>query len=72
MLGNLLLSTDTDRFSMHFFLVTVFLILFFIKEKDTAFSNSYDESVAMIRKNKAVLAVFGISIARIIFSGVRF
>lgn len=72
MLGNLLLSTDTDRFSMHFFLVTVFLMLFFIKEKDTAFSNSYDESVAMIRENKAALAVFGISITRIVFSGVRF
>lgn len=72
MLGNLLLSTDTDRFSMHFFLVAVFLMLFFIREKDTAFSSSYDESIAKLRENKAGLAVFGISIARIVFSGVRF
>lgn len=72
MLGNLLLSTDTDRFSMHFFLVAVFLMLFFIREKDTAFSYSYDETIKTLSQNKAGLTVIGISIARIVFSGVRF
>lgn len=72
MVINLLLSTDTDRFSMHFLLASVLLLIFFIKEKDVAFSDSYDEVTQKLSKNNTVLAIVGISIARIVLSGVRF
>lgn len=69
---NLLLSTDTDRFSMHFLLACLFLMLFFIKENNASFSESYDEAAEKIDKNKAAVAIIGVSAARIILSGVRF
>ncbi len=72
MLINLLLSTDTDRFSLHFILSSLLLLMFFFKEKDSAFSDSYDESVSKLGENKAILTVVGVSLARAILSGVRF
>lgn len=72
MLINLLLSTDTDRFSLHFILSSLLLLMFFVKEKDSAFSDSYDESVSKLGENKTILTVVGVSLARAILSGVRF
>ncbi len=72
MIINLLLSTDTDRFSLHFLLASLLLLVFFIKENDANFSEGYDEAIKKIGKNKAILAIVGLSIARIVFSGVRF
>ncbi len=72
MLINLLLSTDTDRFSLHFLLASLFILMFFVKEKDTTFSESYDEIVKKIDKSKAVVTIAGVCLARIILSGVRF
>lgn len=72
MLINLLLSTDTDRFSLHFILSSLLLMMFFVKEKDSAFSDSYDESVSKLGENKTILTVVGVSLARAILSGVRF
>ena len=72
MIINLLLSTDTDRFSLHFLLASLMILLFFIKEKDSVFSECHDEIIAKIGKNKAVFAIVGFSIARIVLSGVRF
>lgn len=69
---NLMLSTDTDRFAYHFLLATAFLSVFLVKEKDAYFSESYDELTEKIDKNKAILAIVGLSAARIILSGVRF
>lgn len=72
MLINLLLSTDTDRFSLHFLLASLLLMLFFSKENNTAFSEGYDEVMVKINNNKAILTIAGASIALIVFSGVRF
>lgn len=72
MLINILLSTDTDRFSVHFLLAILLLLIFFIKEKDACLSESYDEAIQKLGKNKTILAIIGISVARIVLSGVRF
>lgn len=72
MLINLLLSTDTDRFSLHFLLAIFLLLIFFIKEKDADLSASYDEATRKLDQNKTVLAIIGLSIARTVLSGVRF
>lgn len=69
---NLLLSTDTDRFSMHFILSSLLLILFFIKERNSAISTAYDEIIQKIDKNKALFAIMGLSAIRVVLSGVRF
>jgi hypothetical protein len=72
MLINILLSTDTDRFSVHFLLASLLLLIFFIKEKDVNLSESYDEATRKLNQNKTVLAIIGLSLARIVLSGVRF
>ncbi len=72
MIINLLLSTDTDRFSLHFVLAFLLLLLFFIKEKDSDFSDSYDEATLKLGENKIILTVVGVSFAQIVLSGVRF
>lgn len=72
MLINLLLSTDTERFSLHFLLAILLLFIFLIKEKDTSLSESYDETIQKLGKNKTVFTVIGLCIARIVLSGVRF
>ena len=72
MLINLLLSTDTDRFSLHFLLAALLLLVFFSKENNTAFSEGYDEAILKVKNNKAILAIAGISIILIVFMGVRF
>lgn len=72
MLINLLLSTDTDRFSLHFLLASLLLLLFFIKSGNTSFRESYEEIIEKIGKNKSILAIVGLSLARIVISGVRF
>lgn len=72
MIINLLLSTDTDRFSLHFVLAFLLLLLFFIKEKDADFSDSYDDAILKLGENKVILTVVGISLAQIVISGVRF
>lgn len=69
---NLLLSTDTERFSTHFLLAILFLTLFFIKDNNTAFSDSYDELKEKLSNNKVGIGVFVIAAARTILSGVRF
>ena len=69
---NLLLSTDTERFSIHFLLASLLLILFFVKEKNTAFSESYDEIMQKIDNNKSGFAISAVCLARIVLSGVRF
>ena len=72
MIINLLLSTDTDRFSNHFVLSFIMLPVFFIKENDLTFSEVYNEATAKLSKNKIIFAIVGISIARFVLSGVRF
>lgn len=69
---NLLLSTDTERFSIHFLLASLLLVLFFVKEKNTAFSESYDEIMQKIDNNKSGFAISAVCLARIVLSGVRF
>ena len=69
---NLLLSSDTERFSMHFLLTLIFLLVFFVKENDSAFSESYDDIMNKIGKNKAIFAIVGVCLARVVLSGVRF
>lgn len=68
----LLLSTDTERFSMHLLYVTLFLLLFLIKEKDNTFCEAYEDAKIKLHDSKASLALLGIAVARIVFSGVRF
>ena len=67
-----LFSTDTERFAMHWLLSVLFLLLFFIREKDEAFCKVFEESRSIILKNKTMLAFGAIAVARIVLSGVRF
>ncbi len=66
----LFFSTDTERFSQHYILNILFMILFFIKEKDTAFEQGYNDLMAKIDANKTVFAFLGLIIASIVLSGV--
>ncbi len=68
----LLFSTDTERFSMHWLLSVLFLLLFFVKEKDETLCNVCEQTKIRISENKTILAFYGIAVARIVLSGVRF
>ena len=72
MLINLLLSTDPDRFSLHFLLSVIFTLLFFVNENDTAFSEAYNDGRITLKKNKALFAIIGLCIAGIVLTGVKF
>ncbi|MEE1065615.1 MAG: hypothetical protein UH249_05730 [Acutalibacteraceae bacterium] len=72
MFVNLLLSTDTDRFSLHFLLASLLLLIFFVREKDVAFSESYDETLVKFGENKSVIIIVTLALSRIVLSGVRF
>lgn len=72
MFVNLLLSTDTDRFSLHFLWASLLLLMFFVREKDNAFGESYDETLEKLGKNKAIFIIVGLAVTRIVLSGVRF
>lgn len=65
-------STDTERFSMHWLTVMLFILLFFAKENDSAFRLAFEEAKLRLSEKKISLAFFGIAAARIILSGVRF
>ncbi len=69
---NLLLSTDTDRFSFHFMFSSLLTLLFFVKENSSTFSDSYDEIILKLREHKILFAIIAISFSRIILSGVNF
>lgn len=69
---NLLLSTDTDRFSLHSLLAPLLLLMFFVREKDEAFSESYDETLVKFGENKSVVIIVALALSRIVLSGVRF
>ena len=69
---NLFLSTDTERFSTHFLSAMLYLALFFIRENDTDFSDSYDELKLTVQRHKISVALFAVAAVRIILSGVRF
>lgn len=71
-LFQLLVSTDTERFSMHCLVVILFLLLFFAKEKDRSFDEAYKEGSAWLLNNKISLALAAVTVAKIAFSGVRF
>lgn len=71
-IAHLFLSTDTDRFSIHWLMAILFILLFFIKEKEESFYETYDEAKKNLSENKIALAFFGIAVARIVLSGVRF
>ena len=66
------LSTDTERFSMHWLTVMLFTLLIFARENDSAFRLAFEEAKNKLSENKISLAFFGIAAARIILSGVRF
>lgn len=68
----LLVSTDTERFAMHWLAVILFLLLFFAKEKDRSFSEAYSEASVWLSDNKISLALAAVAVAKITFSGVRF
>lgn len=72
LLAQVFFSTDTERFSMHWLTVMLFVLLFFAKEKDGAFRLAFDEAKQKLSENKISLAFFGFAAARIILSGVRF
>lgn len=72
LLAQIFFSTDTERFSMHWLTVMLFVLLFFIREKDSAFRLAFEEAKQKLSENKISLALFGIAAARIILSGVRF
>ncbi len=66
----LFMSTDIDRFSQHFLINIIFILLFLIKEKDITFEESYNGLLEKVNSNKAIFAFFGLIIATIILSGV--
>lgn len=68
----LFVSSDTERFSMHWLIVMLFMLLFFVKGNAEAFRNSYNDIKIKAAEHKISLALFGIAVARIVFSGVRF
>lgn len=72
LLFQLFVSSDTERFSMHWLIVMLFMLLFFVGENAESFRKSYEETKLKIADNKIPLALFGIAVARIVFSGVRF
>lgn len=72
MLINLLLSTDPDRFSLHFLLSVIFTLLFFVSENDTAFSEAYNDGRITLKKNKTLCAIIGLCIAGVVLTGVKF
>ncbi len=65
-----LMSTDTMRFSQHFIINIILATLFFIKEKDATFEQSYNTLINKVSADKATFAVIGLLIATIILSGV--
>lgn len=72
LLLQVLFSTDTERFSMHWLTVMLFSLLFFVSENNGAFRLAFEEAKQKLSENKISLALFGIAAARIILSGVRF
>lgn len=71
-LFQLLVSTDTERFAMHWLVIILFVLLFFVKEKDLTFGEAYSEAAVSVSKNKVSLALAALAVAKIVFSGVRF
>lgn len=65
------LSTDTPRFSLHWLLILLFLLLFFVKEKDPVFCKVWEDAKNKLINNKTALALLGLIAARIVLSGVR-
>ncbi len=68
----LFMSTDTLRFSQHFLLNIIFIILFLLKEKDETFENSYNALVNKICANKTLYAFVVLTLGTIVLSGVLF
>ena len=72
LLLQVLFSTDTERFSMHWLTVMLFTLLIFVRENDGTFRLAFEEAKQRLSENKISLCLFGIAAARIILSGVRF
>ncbi len=68
----LFMSTDTIRFSQHFLINIIFIILFLFNEKDAAFENSYNTLTEKVYANKTLFAFWGLMIVTIVLSGVLF
>ncbi len=65
-LAILFFSTDTERYSLHFILNIIFLILFFIKEKDFTFNESYKNFVEKVKTKKFLIPVLAVLAIKII------
>lgn len=68
----LFISVDTERFAMHWLVAILFMLLFFVKEKSSSFVETYREIRSKLSGNEMSLVFFGIAVARIVLSGVRF
>lgn len=71
-LFNLFISSDTERFSMHLLLSVLMMMLFLVHEKDSSFSEAYDDALAKIRENNATSIILGFSALMIVLWGVKF
>lgn len=71
-LFNLFISSDTERFSMHLLLSVLMMILFLIREKDSSFSEAYDNALLKVRENSTASVFIGFSALMIVLWGVKF
>ncbi len=66
----LFMSTDVARHSQHFIVNVIFIILFLVKEQNTAFRYSLDGLMQKISSRKLLCGAVGVLILLTVFSGV--
>lgn len=71
-LAQLFISADTERFSMHLLISVVMMMLFFIREQNASFSESYDNLMIRINENKSASLFIILSAVMIVVMGVKF